>query len=395
MVYDKVSFLLYGEDAITNFGVEAARADTTPVPSTMLQLKARYDRWRSHQQAAAQASGPVNLLLSQATGHLSSAHPSSADWSGAGNASHPASHHHTNQYLAAQMAGVQQTKEGLECSIAASSPAFSTLAVPTASQQLQLVSVQIPSTVGYSSACNAEVGLQGSGMLVPGSCGPAVLVEHPSQLLPAASAGYLLMTKPASPGLLVEMAPAPVISSQQKQFDLQPAPVASSALQLQQQHDMLGPHPHISALPVNITSAERCAWAPAMRSAVPATTTGMAMPAVGHYTHLEDLLEQLSTMQLSKGIVEEGRIAATSRGMGGVNTPVSMHQAIGASEQMQQGLLAMQGTGVMHALPPASTGSATITDAYQGWLWAMQPIHAGDVLASAGKVVGVSAFSHY
>jgi hypothetical protein len=31
-VYDRVSFLLYGQDAITNFGVAAAAADDSQVP---------------------------------------------------------------------------------------------------------------------------------------------------------------------------------------------------------------------------------------------------------------------------------------------------------------------------------------------------------------------------
>jgi len=42
-IYDKVSYLLYGNDAITNFGVAAAAADPIPIPPAMLQLKARYD----------------------------------------------------------------------------------------------------------------------------------------------------------------------------------------------------------------------------------------------------------------------------------------------------------------------------------------------------------------
>jgi hypothetical protein len=42
-IYDKVSYLLYGHDAITNFGIAAAATDPVPIPPAMLQLKARYD----------------------------------------------------------------------------------------------------------------------------------------------------------------------------------------------------------------------------------------------------------------------------------------------------------------------------------------------------------------
>ena len=71
-VYDRVSYLLYGEDAITNFGIASAAADRSPLPSTMLQLKGRYDKWRAQQNASAQATDPLglmNLLRKPAAAH--------------------------------------------------------------------------------------------------------------------------------------------------------------------------------------------------------------------------------------------------------------------------------------------------------------------------------------
>jgi hypothetical protein len=49
-VYDRVSYLLYGEDAITNFGIASAAADNCSIPRTMLQLKERYQQWKAQQQ---------------------------------------------------------------------------------------------------------------------------------------------------------------------------------------------------------------------------------------------------------------------------------------------------------------------------------------------------------
>jgi hypothetical protein len=46
-VYDKTSFFLYGNDAVTNFGIEAASADSITLPSNVYHIKARYDRWRA------------------------------------------------------------------------------------------------------------------------------------------------------------------------------------------------------------------------------------------------------------------------------------------------------------------------------------------------------------
>ena len=70
-MYDRVSYLLYGEDAITNFGIASAAADRSPLPSTMLQLKGRYDNWRAQQNASAQATdrGLMNLLRKLASAH--------------------------------------------------------------------------------------------------------------------------------------------------------------------------------------------------------------------------------------------------------------------------------------------------------------------------------------
>ena len=55
-IYDKVSYLLYGNDAITNFGVAAAAADPIPIPPAMLQLKARYDSVSTKQHKTGPAS---------------------------------------------------------------------------------------------------------------------------------------------------------------------------------------------------------------------------------------------------------------------------------------------------------------------------------------------------
>lgn len=49
-MYDRVSYLLYGEDAITNFGIASAAADNCSIPRTMLQLKERYQQWKAQQQ---------------------------------------------------------------------------------------------------------------------------------------------------------------------------------------------------------------------------------------------------------------------------------------------------------------------------------------------------------
>ena len=46
-VYDKTSYFLYGQDAVTNFGIEAASSDSISLPSNVYHIRARYDRWRA------------------------------------------------------------------------------------------------------------------------------------------------------------------------------------------------------------------------------------------------------------------------------------------------------------------------------------------------------------
>lgn len=55
-VYDKVSFMLYGDAAVTNFGLEAAPHNPVAIPPSMIRLKARHTLWKQ-QQLALMSSG--------------------------------------------------------------------------------------------------------------------------------------------------------------------------------------------------------------------------------------------------------------------------------------------------------------------------------------------------
>jgi hypothetical protein len=53
-VYDKMAYTLYGNSAITNFGVAAAAASTCRVPQFIHRLRAKLDEWTLQQQAQQQ-----------------------------------------------------------------------------------------------------------------------------------------------------------------------------------------------------------------------------------------------------------------------------------------------------------------------------------------------------
>jgi hypothetical protein len=57
-VYDKVSFMLYGDAAVTNFGLDAAPHHPVAIPPSMIRLKARHTLWKQ-QQLALMSSGLV------------------------------------------------------------------------------------------------------------------------------------------------------------------------------------------------------------------------------------------------------------------------------------------------------------------------------------------------
>lgn len=54
--FDRAALCIYGELAITNFGLTAARQDPTPVSAHILMVKQEYDRFRKQQQEEQQAA---------------------------------------------------------------------------------------------------------------------------------------------------------------------------------------------------------------------------------------------------------------------------------------------------------------------------------------------------